>query len=177
MAATPYQAIDLPVLADQATVPADLTIVAEELEERCIMRFADAAARDAAISVPVEGMVAWLSSVKRLTNYDGTVWKDTGTNVPSLHIAAIDSVNNGARLDLEGAGSHLDWRVTVFQNTYRLNYDPAGANSNVIQFTSLLETRMAGDAFIKGTRVPRTFISTVGPTPADGENGDLWVEW
>jgi hypothetical protein len=44
--------------------------------EQQIMVFADAAARDAAITSPSEGMFAFLKDTDTLTFYDGTSWGD-----------------------------------------------------------------------------------------------------
>ncbi len=43
-----------------------------------LQRFASAAARDAAITVPAEGMVAYLDDVNTLTNYSSTAWSTVG---------------------------------------------------------------------------------------------------
>lgn len=44
------------------------------LMEQAVMTFADAAARDAAVTSPSEGMVAFLKDTDQLVAYDGTNW-------------------------------------------------------------------------------------------------------
>ena len=45
-----------------------------EVKERSVMRYADAAARDTSIPAPVAGSLAWLQDVDQITVYDGAVW-------------------------------------------------------------------------------------------------------
>jgi hypothetical protein len=40
------------------------------------MVFADATARDAAITSPIHGMFAFLKDVDKLTYFDGSVWEE-----------------------------------------------------------------------------------------------------
>jgi hypothetical protein len=44
------------------------------LMEQAVMTFADAAARDAAVTSPTEGMIAFLKDTNQLFSYDGTTW-------------------------------------------------------------------------------------------------------
>ncbi|MCW7941761.1 hypothetical protein AAW14_06580 [Streptomyces hygroscopicus] len=44
------------------------------LTPKSVMRFASASARDATITTPVAGMVAWLNDVKQLAYHNGTSW-------------------------------------------------------------------------------------------------------
>lgn len=50
--------------------------VNEYMMQQQIMVFADAAARDAAITSPSEGMFAFLKDDDKLTFYDGSTWGD-----------------------------------------------------------------------------------------------------
>lgn len=43
--------------------------------EQMVMVFADAAARDAALTAPSEGMHAFLKSNDSLTFFDGSIWR------------------------------------------------------------------------------------------------------
>ena len=54
------------------TITASFT---NEVKERSLMRYADAAARDTSIPAPVAGSLAWLEDVDKITAYDGTVWR------------------------------------------------------------------------------------------------------
>jgi hypothetical protein len=46
----------------------------ENLMRQSVMVFSNAAARTAAITSPVEGMLTWLEDVNRYENYNGTAW-------------------------------------------------------------------------------------------------------
>ena len=56
---------DLFVLGQNLTDP---------LVQRSVMRFANATTRSTTIASPTAGMVTWLTDVKRLEYYDGSVW-------------------------------------------------------------------------------------------------------
>lgn len=64
-------------------VPADMRAALEHVEKFTIMRFADAADRDAKLTAPAAGMVCYLASNGRLYRYNGSDWRllideDTG---------------------------------------------------------------------------------------------------
>lgn len=48
--------------------------IVDGLTPQSVMRFANAATRDATITSPAAGMVAWLTDIKALVVYDGTSW-------------------------------------------------------------------------------------------------------
>jgi hypothetical protein len=50
--------------------------VQDYMMDQQIMVFADAAARDAAITAPSEGMFAFIKDEVQLTFFNGTIWKD-----------------------------------------------------------------------------------------------------
>ena len=53
--------------------------VMDFLQKQAVMKFADAAARDAALGTAVrEGMVAWLDDTDSVIAYDGTAWNPVG---------------------------------------------------------------------------------------------------
>lgn len=74
--AAPYPAPD-----DADDVPGDLQALAEWASTRGVMRFADAAARDAAIPSPVAGMVAWLDTPGAVTVRTATAWRTLWSNL------------------------------------------------------------------------------------------------
>jgi len=45
-----------------------------QIRDRAIMRYTDAAARDTSVPVPVEGDTAWLTTPNELTVYNGVQW-------------------------------------------------------------------------------------------------------
>ena len=64
-------------IADQANdVPADIKQAVDSVGPFTNMRFANAAARDALLTAPIEGMCCWLNDANALSVYDGTVWRN-----------------------------------------------------------------------------------------------------
>ncbi|MGX1669771.1 hypothetical protein [Streptomyces sp. NPDC055400] len=71
---TPLGGLPYPQPADAANIPLHLQSLAEAADGRTVLRFADAASRDAKVVAPVAGMLAWLSTPKQFTYYTGTAW-------------------------------------------------------------------------------------------------------
>ncbi|MFD7897495.1 hypothetical protein [Streptomyces sp. NPDC059743] len=71
---TPMSNLPYPQPADPADLPAHLKALAEALDHRTVLRFADAAARDAKVTAPIAGMLAWVGSPGRLMYYTGAEW-------------------------------------------------------------------------------------------------------
>lgn len=71
---TPLSGLPYPQATDTADIPAHFQSLAEGIDARTVLRFATAAARDAAITTPAAGMVVWLTSPGQLTHYTGSVW-------------------------------------------------------------------------------------------------------
>lgn len=84
--------------------------VNEYLSDQAVMTFADAAARDAAIPTPSEGMVAYLEDANLFTANDGSAWKTvlatTGGVLQvvstTVSTATSGSVAGGGVLDVPG---------------------------------------------------------------------------
>jgi hypothetical protein len=74
MPTTPAQAAPYPAPQAVPDVPADLAALATWADTRVVMRFATAAARNAAIAVPAAGMFAWIDDTDVWTYYDGAQW-------------------------------------------------------------------------------------------------------
>jgi hypothetical protein len=68
------QGINLASLTDAPDLPRAVRDLADGLIPRSAMRFASAATRNATITAPQEGMLAWLQDTNLLTLYDGTQW-------------------------------------------------------------------------------------------------------
>jgi len=49
-----------------------------QIRDRAVMRYANAATRDASVPVPISGDLAWLQDVNELTIYDGASWSIIG---------------------------------------------------------------------------------------------------
>ncbi|GGZ15336.1 hypothetical protein GCM10010387_04570 [Streptomyces inusitatus] len=71
---TPLSALPYPQPTDPADLPAHLKSLAEAADGRTVLRFADAAARDAKVTAPAAGMIAWIGNPGRLMYYTGSAW-------------------------------------------------------------------------------------------------------
>ncbi|MFE1878795.1 hypothetical protein [Streptomyces diastatochromogenes] len=71
---TPLSSLPYPQATDPADLPAHLKALADALDGRTVLRFADAAARDAKVTSPVAGMLAWIGTPGRLMYYTGSAW-------------------------------------------------------------------------------------------------------
>lgn len=68
------QGIPVPEPTDADNVPFAMSQAIAPIESRLNMRFASAAARDAAITTPVAGMRAYLTDTGRTSVYTGSAW-------------------------------------------------------------------------------------------------------
>lgn len=75
MPTTPIGGAPYPTGADADNVPSDIMALAVWASTNGVMRFADAAARDAAVTSPDAGMVAWLDTPGSLTVRTALAWK------------------------------------------------------------------------------------------------------
>lgn len=86
------------------------------LMKQSVMRFASTAARDAAITAPEDGMVAYVGSNdsnEGLYVYNGTNWrKGPGWNAPWGHVAEIVQATDSAALATNTWGAYLTWSGT-----------------------------------------------------------------
>jgi hypothetical protein len=71
---TPLSNLPFPTPTDVADLPLHLQSLAEGIDARTVLRYATAAARDAAVTTPVAGTVAWLTTPGTLSYYTGTAW-------------------------------------------------------------------------------------------------------
>lgn len=174
---TDYQGISIPVGTDNPDIPADIDVFANALEQRTIMRFANAAARDAAITSPVNGMHAWLTGTLILTYYNGTAWVTSGSNIKDFVVIATDSVHEGGDIILEGSASFKDWNIDLYDEMLRFRFDP----TSFITVLTMEDDRVslgAGISFYHGTlRQPTFYVSDDAPLNSQGANGDVWFEY
>lgn len=103
----------------------------DNLMRQSVMVFANAAARTAALTVPLEGMLTWLQDINQYEFYDGTAWldltdeargwsdksanysivaADNGSTIRSTATAITITINNvltnqGDRIDFIQAGA------------------------------------------------------------------------
>ncbi|MDX2759325.1 hypothetical protein PV367_10715 [Streptomyces europaeiscabiei] len=75
---TPLGGLPYPQPTDIANLPLHLQGLAEGIDGRTVLRYATATDRDAAITTPVAGMVAWLSTPGTLSYHTGSAWVAMG---------------------------------------------------------------------------------------------------
>ncbi|MGP4048315.1 hypothetical protein [Streptomyces sp. 2A115] len=71
---TPLGSLPYPQPADAANIPVHIQSLAEAVDGRTVLRFADSVARDAKVTAPVAGMLCWLSTPKQYWYHTGSVW-------------------------------------------------------------------------------------------------------
>lgn len=71
---TPLSGLPYPQSTDTANLPLHLQSLAEGIDSRTILRYSTATDRDAALTSPVHGMVAWLFTPGTLSYYTGSAW-------------------------------------------------------------------------------------------------------
>jgi hypothetical protein len=105
MTATP-----LPLYTAIPDVPADLAAAINNLEKFSIPRYASAAARDAAIPSPVDGMVCYVAGLGFLKNVGGTVagWAPLYT-LPYVPVTAAGT----ATISVPNAGQFVNTTVAL----------------------------------------------------------------
>lgn len=96
MGTTPINALRYPASSDPADVPTDMLELATDLDTRLIPRFASSAARDAAITAPIEGQLNYRSDTDRLERYTGSAWVPVGGGVYVSHEEVTTGVVNSA---------------------------------------------------------------------------------
>ncbi|QIQ04695.1 hypothetical protein [Streptomyces liangshanensis] len=72
---TPLGNLPYPQPTDAANVPLHIQSLAESIDGRTVLRFLDAATRDARVTAPVQGMLVWLNTPGRFFHYSGTQWQ------------------------------------------------------------------------------------------------------
>ncbi|GAA3769470.1 hypothetical protein ACFS5L_36385 [Streptomyces phyllanthi] len=75
---TPLGGLPFPQPTDTADLPLHLRSLAEGIDSRTVLRYPTAADRDAAITTPAAGMVAWLTTPGTLSYYTGSAWVAMG---------------------------------------------------------------------------------------------------
>lgn len=175
---TPLQSITVPASGDNPDIPANILVFMSAMEKRGVMRFTDAANRDAVVTVPENGMFAWLTTTKILTHYDGVSWKTYNKTVQGLVVTADDGVNEGGEITLNGAAAHKNWGVDLYQNTMRFKYDVAGTPATIMTLSSALMTLGTGVRLVVGgVQQPVIHTGTAAPGAGLGSDGDLYVRY
>lgn len=74
MGITPLQGFTIPDLSGAPNGPSNFSTFGAFVEKYVVMRFTTTAARDAAVTVPEEGMVAYCTTPDRMYMYSGSAW-------------------------------------------------------------------------------------------------------
>jgi hypothetical protein len=88
----------------------------ENLMRQSVIVFSNAAARTAAITSPVEGMLTWLEDTNRFENYNGSAWVSAavGTGSGLVHIAS-QAVSGVTAVNFNNcfSSAYFNYRVVV----------------------------------------------------------------
>ena len=137
------------------------------LSDQAINRFADAAARDANITSPSEGMFVYLTDSNALQYYDGSSWTATSLT------ADITAVTTAAASGLAGGGNSGDIALTFSPGglTAAQSFGADGAGVDVT-----LHSTTAGDSALYDASAARWIIEgTNGTTALDVSDGNVVI--
>jgi hypothetical protein len=122
----------------------------DNLMRQSVMVFSNAAARSAAITVPLEGMLTWLEDTNQYENYNGSAWVQTivpagysliksvaiGTSVTSVEVTeAFSATYDVYQIIVTGGvasgatGMKLQFGSTVTNYRWGLIYQTLGTNA------------------------------------------------
>ena len=92
----------------------------DNLMNQSVMVFSNAAARTAAITSPVEGMLTWLEDVNRFENYSGSAWVPGAVGMSSglVHLRTVtfngvSSISLGSDADPVFSSAYNNYRIVV----------------------------------------------------------------
>lgn len=143
---TANQGIPIPDPTDADNVPYVLAQLVGEVETRLAMRFASTTARDATLTSPVEGMVAWVADDGLLTVYNGSAWVDVASNL-AYPLPAPQSVQSAS----SATGNSSGWTD-----------GPSGTAITVVNPHPTKSLRCRISAATQLTATVTTFITTQG---------------
>ena len=172
------QGVPVPTTADPPAIPADMLSHVQYMEKRLVMRFTDATQRDTLIpsGQRENGMVAYLTTPKIFTFYDGTAWGNMVSTLLSPVIQNVDSVNSGGQITLKGAGSNASWGVKSQAGTLVFRYDFTGTPADVLTLAQAGVTIATGKTFTRdGVAQPVLRSSSTAPVNGTGNDGDWWA--
>jgi hypothetical protein len=90
------------------------------LMDQSVMRFASAAARDAAIPSPTEGMNCYLDDQNWLMVYTGSAWTITGGDKPFFYVSGTNTFLNNTDTQVDFTG-----KVVTNRGSFSLSGTPA----------------------------------------------------
>jgi hypothetical protein len=131
------------------------------LMDQAVMVFDDAAARDAAITSPIEGMVIYLEDTNAVQSYSGAAW------VPAVNTASIVDANvTSAKL---GAGTILQVVQTLKTDTFSTASDTfvtvTGTTATITPRSASSKILILGTMFVGSTSTTNNhsaFVKLVG---------------
>lgn len=132
------------------------------LTARCVMRFASASARSAALTgstAPVAGMTTWLIAEKRLDVYDGTAWV---SQVPDL-VTSTSGAVAASGFSLVSFSAYKDGRSVLVN----LTVTRTGSNINSDDQGNITDTDIA--TLPAAWRPPELIFGSVGDGFGQGE--------
>ncbi len=94
---TTVQGLPVPVAADDVDVPGDMMSLAQAVETKLVMVFANSGARDSAIPAPTDGMLCYVADVGWYQVYDDAEWRTffsslaPGSGVSYGHISSYQT--------------------------------------------------------------------------------------
>lgn len=107
--------------------------------------YANAAARDAAITAPTVGMQAYLTDIKQVTTYNGSIWKSDMAGLVPMVPATVRvsggtaTANSLGTVSFTGTSLGIDGAFTTAYSNYRvvLNWGKTTVSDNVfMRFTT-----------------------------------------
>ncbi|CAL9530333.1 hypothetical protein [Streptomyces sp. enrichment culture] len=148
---TPLGGLPYPEPTDTANLPLHLQSLAEGVDGRTVLRYANATERDAAVKTPVAGMVAWLSTPGTLSYYTGSTWVALGAWNTYTPVWTADTtapaIGNGTltgKYAVVGKVCHFSTLVTFGSTTtfgsgyYTLSLPvTSGALGGLVQFSGV----------------------------------------
>lgn len=134
------QFINLPTLSDASDITATGTTMADRIEKYVNMRFATAAARDAVITAPEQGMQVFLTTPQVMTWYDGTAWR--GEWVTSF----VPQIDQGATVNITKTVNFSEYRYDGPMIDFLFGLTLTGAGTAAAGATITLPVAMSSAA-------------------------------
>lgn len=184
MATSPILSIPCGAGSDAPNGPALMLAAMTAAEKLMVMSFATSAARDSAISSPVSGMMAWLSTPTQLTMYDGTgwmvMWEPPTSYTPSTWTGI--TLGNGTLTGSYSRSGGRCWMKQVFTlgSTSAVNY--GGSVAITLPFAgTVVDGELGGLLYdASGARAPAHNVSTtlkmLTTSGSWGTSSDIWSD-
>ncbi|MFH8465326.1 hypothetical protein [Streptomyces sp. NPDC017991] len=158
---TPLGSLPYPQPADAANIPVHIQSLAEAVDGRTVLRFADSAARDSKVTAPVAGMLCWLGTPKQYWYYTGSAWAQLAPS--PVHKANATAGTTASTAFVEAlTGSTGDPTVATFTA-------PA-SGSVLVSLGARISNSAAAGTCLMSANVRASSGSTVVLAAADGRS-------